>query len=433
MVCNFSFPEDMVRPKPISGRDFYLYEKFKQDQLEAKKLVDILDDVYNPDERQPSETETTLKKTLTIQQRKDTYAKMLSMAVDQLEARGKEIFSDEKLKIYSPKMLAILNNIKSAPGSQGLIYIYTEFRILEGVRIMGLVLKYNGYQKIDLSNIQNFSQLKKAGQRLRYGVISGDEDPVQRKRLLQMFKHPENAHGEYIKVVMGTAASSEGLDFKRTTQVHIMEPYWNLVRNEQVIGRAVRFGSHRFLPLDEQRVHVYSYQMTLTEAQQKDIMGQLESPKEMMSTDEYVHEVAVQKGIINQQFIQLLKESAVDCGLNYLQNSQSDPSLECLQVPPELGTYSYYPDIHKDQEDKEYEKRIKRESFAIGRKTIRKIDYAFKVSTTTGQPIFDPPSLTHKGKVYHNIITLYDPDLLEKGVEMRRKYLVLGTDLVLDV
>jgi len=444
MVCNFTFPEGMIRPKPISGRDFYLYERFKKETLDRQKLVDVLDEVYTPDERiresmgivsttTKSKDDQELKKSLTVQQRKDTYAKMLSLAVEQLEEEGSKIFPDEKLKIHSPKMLAILNNIRKAPGSQGLIYIYTEFRILEGVRIMGLVLKYNGFQKINLSQIHNFGQLKKAGQKKRYGVISGDEDPLQRKRLLQMFKHPENAHGEYIKVVMGTAASSEGLDFKRVTQVHIMEPYWNLVRNEQVIGRAVRFGSHRHLPIDEQRVHVYSYQMILTEVQQKDIVNQLESPKEMMSTDEYVHEVAVQKGIINQQFLQLLKEAAVDCGQNYLQNSQSDPSLECLQIPPALGTYSYYPDIRKDQEDREYEKRIKRESFAIGHKQIRKIDYAFKVNTSTGQPIFDPPSLTYRGKVYHNIITLYDPDLLEKGVEMRRKYLVLGTDILVDI
>ena len=443
MVCNFSFPDGMVRPKPIGARDFYEFDKFKNEKIDPKKLIDVLDEVYTPEELAremdgiPEKKTTAManleKKALTTQQRKDTYARMLSMAVDQLQAKGKKVFSDQNLSKYSPKMLSILNNIRSAPGSQGLIYIYTEFRILEGVRIMGMVLEHNGFEKINLTEIQNFSQLKKAKAKPRYGVISGDEDPVQRKRLLQMFKHPDNAHGEYIKVVMGTAASSEGLDFKRVTQVHIMEPYWNLVRNEQVVGRAVRFRSHQGLPKDEQRVHVYSYQMALTAEQQKDITNQLDSMKEAISTDEYVHQIAVEKGIINQQFIKLLKEAAVDCGQNYLQNSQSDPDLECLRVPPEIGKHSYYPDIQKDQEDKQYLKRLKQESFVIGKKKIRGIEYAFKVNTSSGQPIFEPPSLSHKNKIYHNIITLYDPDLLDQGIEMRRKYLVLGTDLILDV
>ena len=42
-----------------------------------------------------------------------------------------------------------------------------------------------------------------------------------------------------LKVVIITKAGAEGLDFKNIRQVHILEPWYNLNRSEQVIGRAV--------------------------------------------------------------------------------------------------------------------------------------------------------------------------------------------------
>ena len=45
-------------------------------------------------------------------------------------------------------------------------------------------------------------------------------------------------------------------------RVHIMEPYWNLVRLNQVIGRAARICSHIKLPLEERNVSVYVATLT---------------------------------------------------------------------------------------------------------------------------------------------------------------------------
>ena len=44
-------------------------------------------------------------------------------------------------------------------------------------------------------------------------------------------------------------------------QVHVLEPYWNEVRIEQVIGRAVRQCHHKDLPLKERTVDVFRYKM----------------------------------------------------------------------------------------------------------------------------------------------------------------------------
>ena len=48
-----------------------------------------------------------------------------------------------------------------------------------------------------------------------------------------------------------------------------MEPYWNRVRIEQVIGRAARINSHVELPKSKQNIRVYEYIVKLNKKQQK--------------------------------------------------------------------------------------------------------------------------------------------------------------------
>jgi len=453
MVCNFSFPAGITRPKPISSRDFRTFEKYQDVRLDPSELDldDVMDEI-DPSKiegfKSPSRSKKSVtgdldddelysgqEKVLTKKQREETYAKLLTESLLALERMKDQVFSTEALTTYSPKMNQIMENIKSAPGNQGLVYIYTEFRILEGVRIMGSILQYNGFEKMDYTDINSFDDFKaknKKGQ-LRYGIISSEEDSKKRKILMEVFNHPENAHGEYVKVIMGTSASSEGIDLMRTTQIHIMEPYWNMVRNNQVIGRGARFGSHLDLPLDEQVVHVYSYQMTLTKPQISEIVELIDNPKEARSTDQHIHGLAMMKDHINSQFLMAVKEGAVDCALNYLVNVKKDPTLKCIDIPTESNKYLYVPDINQDPEDQESIKNIKYEEYRVGTLTLNEVVYGYKVDAQNGRPILDPPFITHEGKIYHQILTLYDPDLLENGIEVKRKYYAVGTTILVDV
>lgn len=451
MICNFSFPSGIIRPKPISARDFRTFEKYQDVRLDPAELDldDVMDEIdpskiegwkspsrskSSTDDLDDNELLSGQEKVLTKKQREETYAKLLTEALLALERMKDQVFSPDALNIYSPKMNQIMENIKSAPGNQGLIYIYTEFRILEGVRIMGSILQYNGFKKIDYTDINSFDDFKEKypkGQ-LHYGIISSEEDSKKRKILMEVFNHPENAHGEYVKVIMGTSASSEGIDLMRTTQIHIMEPYWNMVRNNQVIGRGARFGSHLDLPIEEQVVHVYSYQMSLTKEQISEIIELIDNPKEALSTDQHIHRLAMLKDQINSQFLLNIKEGAVDCALNFMVNVKKDPTLKCVDIPTDTNKYLYVPDINQDPEDQESVKNIKYEEFRVGTLTFNDVTYGYKVDAQNGRPILDPPFITYEGKIYHQILTLYDPDLLDNGIEVKRKYYVVGTKIIID-
>ena len=74
------------------------------------------------------------------------------------------------------------------------------------------------------------------------------------RHIINVFNNDENKYGKFIKVFLATKSGAEGISLYCVRQVHIMEPYWQPVLIDQVIGRARRMGSHKMLKPDEQNV-----------------------------------------------------------------------------------------------------------------------------------------------------------------------------------
>jgi ribosomal protein L12E/L44/L45/RPP1/RPP2 len=73
--------------------------------------------------------------------------------------------------------------------------------------------------------------------------------------------------GQQCLILIITQSGAEGISLKNVRQVHVMEPYWNNVRVNQVIGRARRVESHVHLPKDQQNVKIFKYVIQFTAAQ----------------------------------------------------------------------------------------------------------------------------------------------------------------------
>jgi hypothetical protein len=84
-----------------------------------------------------------------------------------------------------------------------------------------------------------------------------------------------------------------------------MEPYWNMSRVLQIIGRAIRFCSHNDLPKNKRNVEVYLYLATQTGKK---------------TIDQVIWSLAKKKNSLISNFENALKESAVDCELFYDRN-----------------------------------------------------------------------------------------------------------------
>ena len=186
-----------------------------------------------------------------------------------LRENRETFLSEEKLKQYSPKMWAIIQNLKN-PQYKGLHLLYSAFRTLEGIGIFKEVLVSQGFQEFKLSKVNGIWDFDSSFQldgRPCFVLYTGTEDVEMREIMRNIYNGdcnppnvPENIsirlrevasnnlYGEIIQLFMITAAGAEGINLKNTRYVHMMEPYWNFVRLEQVMGRARRIKSHIYLP-----------------------------------------------------------------------------------------------------------------------------------------------------------------------------------------
>lgn len=199
-----------------------------------------------------------------------------------------EKLSLNNLKKYSPKFYRILKKIKK---SNGTIFIYSNFKEYGGIKTLIKVLKAHGYK-----DYCKFGEGKK-----RFSVWSGDESSDVKEEIKAVFNNKYNSDGSKIKIMLGSPSIKEGVSLLRVQQVHILEPYWNQSRVSQVIGRAIRYCSHKDMPVDKRLVKVYIYIS--------------HHPKEKESIDQYIQKLANTKKKLINKFEQALKESAIDCAL----------------------------------------------------------------------------------------------------------------------
>ena len=90
---------------------------------------------------------------------------------------------------------------------------------------------------------------------ISYVEITGDSgNSEDRQNIVKIFNSEDPSSP---KVLFITQAGSEGIDMKGTRNIILMEASWNEAREEQVIGRSIRCGSHLHLPKNERHVNIY--------------------------------------------------------------------------------------------------------------------------------------------------------------------------------
>ena len=259
-----------------------------------------------------------------------------------------KFLAEANLGSYSPKFAAILERIVDDK-NVGLHLLYSSFRTLEGIGILRLILLQNGFAEFKLVkttdgewDIDEGEEGVDAG-KPRFALYTGTETAEEKEIIRNVYngawdmippniakkleeRDPDgkkNVMGAVIKVLMITASGAEGINLKNTRYVHIVEPYWNMVRVDQVVGRARRICSHEELPPELRTVEVFIYLSVFSEKQKTDrnyidLMNQDTSRFDEsvpVTTDETLYEISLQKNRINQRILEVVKQSSVDCAL----------------------------------------------------------------------------------------------------------------------
>lgn len=310
-ACNFVFPDGIVRPRPSN-----LDEQDAETGRDRDQVVDAdVEDRAPGREEEENEVAVEAEEAAIVAQvqadigeegavvgaaaaaalvpgareRAAAYKAAIKTAKEKLRQIGKTHLRldgppDKNLSRYSPKFAAMLSKILSLGGSS---LIYSQFLEMEGVGIFAICMEANDFEPIEVieadgglrfseRTIKSLAKGPKVKEN-RYIEFTGAGSKEQRAAAVNVFNaridklNPEmakvlreagwehNRDGGLCRVFCITSAGAEGLSLKCVRGVHIMEPYWNTVRTQQVKGRAVRICSHMELPDDQQNVEIYTY------------------------------------------------------------------------------------------------------------------------------------------------------------------------------
>ena len=363
--------EKLRRLNNLRKKDLYNDKQNSDYSIRTRQTCNI---VYDDDSfRKDDDEEKKLK----------TYARM--------RQNGNFSF-DGKLGLYAPKFYKILENINrfvDGENPTGKVLYYSDFRKDAGSEAFEQVLQENGYVKYDHNNKDINTLISEGSKKKRYTFLTGEEEQELRKYNKEAFNHDENVRGEYIQIILISSAGAEGISLKCVRQVHIMEPFWNYIRIDQVFGRAIRMKSHinELLPKEERNVEQYLYLSSLPdgntveevfnvlkrdkwpdveeiENDENIKMKLLEKHKPVYKTitkiismkketdsrtvDQLLFDIMERKNIISSNITDIIKESSVDC----IQNSRDDIQLnnKCLRFSSKLNNEeSHFPGINSSE------------------------------------------------------------------------------------
>jgi len=371
--CNYVFPRpDIRRPLPNDADEISvnIIQSADEDLLDAISVDDKLADTEGKYEE--GELDTSIEEAKINM----SYDAKIKEAIRLLDTNKEQYLNPKALETYSPKFLNILSRLIDTD-YEGLHLIYSQFRTLEGIGILSLVLKANGFAQFKIVKSGSDWKMNMSAEDLakpKFVLYTGTEDPDEKEIIRNIFNtnwdvvpeklrielekiSPNNFNGEIIKTIMITASGAEGISLSNVRYVHITEPYWHPVRIEQVIGRARRICSHKNLPPEKQTVEVFLYLMQFSEKQLETASIDLKlndtsklEPSNNITSYEALYEISLIKENINKVILHNLKESSIDCSIH--QKVGNKEKLQCFTFGSvNANKFAYGPSIDSDDRD----------------------------------------------------------------------------------
>ena len=319
-----------------------------------------------------------------------SYPARIKTAMELLNKNADKYLKPDGLKIYGPKFLKVLQNLQNHE-YPGLHLIYSQFRTIEGIGILTLILQHNGFARFKVSknssSVWDLDMTEEDIGKPTFALYTGTETAEEKEVIRNIFNGtwdslpstlteklkkiaPNNNMGQIIKVLMITSSGSEGITLKNTRYVHILEPYWHPVRTDQVVGRAVRICSHNDLEEEYKTVEVFLYLMIFTDqqlygnpkgqtAEEKKPVVSIElklkdiskiDRKTPLTSDQALFEISRIKKNISKGILTAIKESSIDCSIHTKSNLKE--GLVCYSFGnPSPNTFSYKPEYTTEEKD----------------------------------------------------------------------------------
>jgi hypothetical protein len=173
----------------------------------------------------------------------------------------------EYLRVLSSKFADIIQISRDTPGNS---WCYSNFVIGSGAILLSLCFEAQGFEKFSETG-SIFQAVAGAGlpslcapekikgvvrnvriqKKLRYALLTSETPSSESDAMLEAFNSYENRHGEYIKAIIGSPVTRDGLNLANVLQIHLLGPAWNQASTYQAESRAIRSTSHVDLIAEE--------------------------------------------------------------------------------------------------------------------------------------------------------------------------------------
>ena len=217
------------------------------------------------------------------------------------------ILDQQHIGKYSAKIKSILESVKECDGQ---MIIYSNF-LWSGIIPIAIALEHIGFTKHNSKNILD-TAIRTGEHKHSYIILSGDQTlSKNNKNDLDSFNQGK------AKVALINEVAAEGVTFKRVREIHVLEPWHNMNKMNQIIGRGVRFKSHVDLDPNLRNVGVYLH---LGVCPETDIES-IDYRKYRQSLDKHDKIVQVEN---------ILKQNSIDCQLNIKRNSSTGKTIRII-------------------------------------------------------------------------------------------------------
>jgi hypothetical protein len=322
----FTFPFRLPPPDEIVAKTDRKYDIAGSAIKKHRKFLTLTESIMMPNQansiRQIKDKKSSIidSRVICVYPNNKGFVDSFSISEGKYVYRGENFLVPSKIANYSSKF-ALINKILDQ--SEGISFVYSNL-VEDGANLFAMCLEEHGYVSA-LGNdlLKETSGEVPRGSKGRYLLFTSDVSNTDIRKSITRLKNPNNKDGSDIRVIISSPKISEGVDFRYIRQIHILDPWFNMSRIEQVIGRGMRTCSHSLLPFEKQNCTVYLHVCRYADSDQE-------------TYDEYVYRVFVEeKGERIAKVKRIMMESAMDCSLNEPTNSLPKDWREELKIPQE--------------------------------------------------------------------------------------------------
>ena len=304
----FTFPFRLPPPKIVSkdgvstsflGKPIPPAERIQYLPLVASEATGTQKTALSGTEGEDNEErkKALIQTTLAVLPGNKSFNELFRMTAKQYDYVGEPFLTPEKLPQHAAKFSTAIQSIING---SGVCMVYSNF-VAMGARLFAMALEEHGFTSYTGTSLLAKPSYK-GNAKGKYILLTSDYSEAEISKLLSAVKSPRNRDGSQIRVVVAGPIVSEGVDFRYIRQIHVLDPWWNMSRIEQVVGRGLRTCSHQVLPFEDQNCTVYLHVIRTGTGRE--------------TFDEYTYRTKVeQKAMKIARVRKVLAESAMDCPL----------------------------------------------------------------------------------------------------------------------